>query len=276
MAWCPSDPRLTALTMTIDHRVNTEPIGEARQHGPRPLRRGSESFTRDELLARQSWWAGLSDQARALVLRDSSERVLAIGDFLGHNGEFQNHWYGVLEGLLKWSIGLADGRTATLGGQLAGSWFGEATLLRGQPRKADLIALRHSRVLLIPIDLFDWLRQTQPVFGDFLQRLLAERILWLMSNSAAHRLLDVDHMVARALVGIMHPVLNMHPMPDDSQQYLLNISQEELAQLVTTSRQRCNKALATLQGLGLVRMAYGGILLTDLAGLRAMTASCTL
>jgi len=263
--------------MTIQTRVNTEDSEPpARDRTPRPLRRGSESFTREELLARQPWWAGVSEQARELLLRDSTERALAIGDRLGHNGDFQNHWYGVLEGLLKWSIGLADGRTATLGGQLAGSWFGEATLLRAQPRKADVIALRHSRVLLIPVELFDWLRQTQPAFGDFLQRLLAERILWLMSNSAAHRLMDVDHMVARALVGIMHPVLNMHPLVDDHRQYLINISQEEMAQLVTISRQRCNKALAALQRLGLVRMAYGGIVLTDLAGLKAMTADCTL
>jgi CRP/FNR family cyclic AMP-dependent transcriptional regulator len=261
---------------TIRTRVNTDPPSSRTPRRPRPLRRDAESFTRETLLERQPWWPGVSAQARDLVLREASERVLAIGEHLGRNGEPQSHWYGVLEGLLKWTISVPDGRTATLGGQLAGSWFGEASLIRGRPRRADIIALRHSRVLLIPRDLFDWLRHSQPAFADFMQRLLAERILWLMSNSAAHRLMDVDHMVARALVGLMHPVLNMHPVADETRVPLINISQEELAQLVTTSRQRCNKALARLQALGLVDMAYGGIAVTDLAGLHEMTADCTL
>jgi CRP/FNR family transcriptional regulator, cyclic AMP receptor protein len=70
----------------------------------------------------------------------------------------------VLEGLLKWSINATDGRTVTLGGQSVGSWFGEGTLLRGQPRKADLVALRSSRVAMMPFETFDWLRRTQPAF----------------------------------------------------------------------------------------------------------------
>lgn len=261
--------------MTIRPRVNTDPP-LPRQRRPRPLRRGAESFTREQLLERQPWWPDVSAQARELLLREATERVLAIGEHLGRNGEPQSHWYGVLEGLLKWTIGVADGRTATLGGQLAGSWFGEAALIRGGPRRADVIALRHSRVLLVPREIFDWLRHSQPAFADFMQRLLAERIVWLMSNSAAHRLMDVDHMVARALVGIMHPVLNMHPMSGDAQAHLINISQEELAQLVTISRARCNRALSRLQSLGLVDMAYGGIAVTNLEGLHEMTADCTL
>ncbi len=39
-----------------------------------------------------------------------------------------------------------DGRSVTLGGLSAGSWFGEGTLLRGMPPTADVIALRPSRV----------------------------------------------------------------------------------------------------------------------------------
>ena len=56
------------------------------------------------------------------------------------------HWYGAIEGLLKWTVTSGDGRSVTLGGLSAGSWFGEGTLLRGTPRTADVIALRPSRV----------------------------------------------------------------------------------------------------------------------------------
>ena len=98
--------------MTIRPRVNTDPP-LPRQRRPRPLRRGAESFTREQLLERQPWWPDVSAQARELLLREATERVLAIGEHLGRNGEPQSHWYCVLEGLLKWTIGVADGRTAT-------------------------------------------------------------------------------------------------------------------------------------------------------------------
>lgn len=235
-----------------------------------------DAFTKAGLLERQAWWPGLSAAAQQQVLDETTEVSVAAGAYFSHYGEKHHHWYGILEGLLKWSIHTADGQTATLGGQLAGSWFGEATLLRGQPRKSDLIALRFSRVLLMPKHTFDDLRHSQPAFNEFLLSLLAERIHWMMSNSAAQRLMDVDHMVARALVGITHPILNNDPMRDGAGEFFLRISQEELAHLVAISRQRCNKALATLQALGFVRMEYGGLSVADLAGLKRFTEACNL
>lgn len=136
----------------------------------------------------------------------------------------QHHWYGVLEGLLKWSINAPDGRTVTLGGQSVGSWLGEGTLLRGQPRKSDLVALRHSRVAMIPYEAFDWLRRSEPAFNEFLLQQINERLHWFMGNFAAYRLLDTDGLVARALVGLVHPLLNPR-----GERYLM-ISQEELAE----------------------------------------------
>jgi CRP/FNR family cyclic AMP-dependent transcriptional regulator len=48
----------------------------------------------------------------------------------------------------------------------------------------------------------------------------------------------------------------------------LPISQEEIAQLAGLSRQRVNQGLQRLEQAGLLRIEYGGIRVTDLAGLR--------
>jgi CRP-like cAMP-binding protein len=93
---------------------------------------------------------------------------VALGDSLSHHGERQHAWFGVLEGLIKWAITARDGRTVTLGGQSVGSWFGEGTLIRDAPRQSDLVALRYSRVAMIPYDTFDWLRHNRPSFNNFL------------------------------------------------------------------------------------------------------------
>ena len=175
---------------------------------------------------------------------------MAAGESLGFHGERQHAWFGVLEGLIKWSITARDGRTVTLGGQSVGSWFGEGTLIRDMPRKSDLVALRHSRVAQIPFETFDWLRRTQPSFNEFLLIQVNERLHWFMGNVAARGLLDTDAQVARAIVGMVHP------LPNPRGERYLQISQEELANLAAVSRQSCNNALTHLkeQGTGAKRV----------------------
>jgi CRP/FNR family transcriptional regulator, cyclic AMP receptor protein len=228
----------------------------------RTLHKLSASITVDTLLADSPWFAQIGEAARHQVRADIIERAVTVGESLGYQGESQHHWYGVLEGLLKWSINAHDGRTVTLGGQSVGSWFGEGTLLRGRPRRADLVALRHSRVAMLPFETFDWLRRTEAPFNEFLLHQINERLHWFMGNFAAHRLLDSDRLVARALVGLVHPLLNPR-----GERYL-TISQEELANLATVSRQRCNQSLMAMEREGLVQLEYGAIVVIDLDALQ--------
>lgn len=230
----------------------------------RPLRAPAPALSIAQLLAHSPWYAHVSAAARAQVRQDMSERAIGIGDPLGFQGQSQHSWFGVLEGLLKWSISAADGRTVTLGGQSVGSWFGEGTLLRSQPRNADLIALRHSRVALMPYETFDWLRRTEPAFNEFVLLQINERLHWFMGNYAAHRLLDTDRLVARALVGLVHPIAN-----PQGERYLM-ISQEELANLANLSRQRCNTSLAAMQRSGVVQVGYGAIRILNLRALEQL------
>lgn len=217
----------------------------------------------DELLAGSGWFPRISEAGQRQVRTDIYERVLAAGEALGYQGEMQHHWFGVTEGLLKWSIHAIDGRTVTLGGQSVGSWFGEGTLLRGKPRRSDIVALRHSRVAMLPYETFDWLRHHEPEFAEFLLSQINERLHWFMGNLAAHRLLDAERLVVRALWGLVHPLLN--PLGLNN----LLITQEELANLATVSRQRCNMALMRLKREGLVELEYGAIRILDVQALEA-------
>jgi len=214
-----------------------------------------------------AWFAALSAGAQAGVREAMHEVLVPAGRSLCRMGDEPRHWYGTLEGLLKWSVSTADGRSVTLGGLSVGSWFGEGTLLRGAPHTADIIALRDSRVALMPVAVFEWLRANERGFNDFLLRQINERMHWFMGNFAAHHLLDTDSQMARALVGLFHPWL--HPGSDPR----LQVSQEEIAQLAGLSRQRCNAALRRLAADGLIEIEYGGITVTDLGALRTRAAS---
>lgn len=214
------------------------------------------------MLALSGWFPALAPEVQARVLAEMREEPVAAGAALCRRGEQPLHWYGTLEGLLKWSVTSHDGRSVTYGGLSVGSWFGEGTLLRGVPRTADIIALRPSRVAVMPQHTFDWLHRTQMGFAQFLLAQINERLHWFMGNYAAHRLLDADSQVARALAGLFHPWL--HPLGQSH----LQASQEEIANLSGLSRQRCNAALNRLRAAGLLRIEYGGITVVDLGRLR--------
>ena len=216
-----------------------------------------------DLLTTSAWFPALNDAAQHRVLDDLREADVPQGGALCRRGDTPVHWYGAIEGLLKWTVTSDDGRSVTLGGLSAGSWFGEGTLLRGVPRTADIIALRPSRVALLPVETFDWLHATERSFDHFLLRQINERMHWFLGNFTAHHLLDTDSQVARALAGLFHPWL--HPGNDPH----LQVSQEEIANLSGVSRQRCNAALKRLQTQGLLEIEYGGITVTDLEGLRS-------
>jgi CRP-like cAMP-binding protein len=222
------------------------------------------SLTLDDLLAQSPWFVRLDESTQSRVRGDVSERAVAAGKALGHHGERQHAWFGVLEGVIKWSITARDGHTVTLGGQSVGSWFGEGTLIRNAPRESDLIALRDSRVAQLPRATFNWLREHQPSFNEFLLLQVNERLHWFMGAVAAHGLLDTDSLVARALVGMVQPLSN----PSGAGH--LPLSQEELANLAAVSRQTCNKAMTRFKNAGLVRTEYGGIVVLDLPRLQAL------
>ena len=225
---------------------------------------GTPGLDIQQLLQASAWYPTLSEEAQRQVRSDVVERTMAAGEALICHGQTALWWSGVLEGVLKWSTGTRRGRSVTLGGLTVGSWFGEGSLLRQRPVEADIVALRFSRVALLPKETFDWLYLTQPSFGRFLVNQINERLHWFMGAFAAHRLLSVEAQVARALMGLVHPWL--HP----GGVLHLQISQEELSNLVGLSRQRCNRALRLFKADGLVKTEYGGITILDVDRLREM------
>ncbi len=85
-----------------------------------------------------------------------------------------------------------------------------------------------------------------------------------MGKFAAHRLLHTDRLVARALLGLVHPLLNPR-----GERYL-TLTQEVLAKLATVSRQRCNESLVAMKRNGLLQLDYGAVRVLDLAALRQL------
>jgi CRP/FNR family transcriptional regulator, cyclic AMP receptor protein len=218
--------------------------------------------TLDDLLSASLWMRGLDEDTRTRVRAELVERKVASGGYVCRRGEPVDHWVGVIEGLLKLSNVSSSGKSATLTGIPALAWFGEGSLLKDEPRRYDVVALREARVALMPRATFQWLLDTSISFNRFLLMQLNERLAYFISMLEHERLLETDARVARCLASLFNPILYPGVGPR------IAISQEEIGFLSGVSRQRVNQALQVLEREGLVAVEYGGLTILDLERLR--------
>ena len=107
---------------------------------------------------RQAAWAqALTAEQLARVAAEMSERRVPAGGYACRKGESVDYWIGAIDGLLKMSCVSPQGKVITFTGVLGGAWFGEGSLLKNSPRQYDVIALRETRLALMPRATFHWL-----------------------------------------------------------------------------------------------------------------------
>ncbi|MES2414034.1 MAG: Crp/Fnr family transcriptional regulator [Pseudomonadota bacterium] len=187
------------------------------------------------------------------------------GDYVCRIGKPVTYWFGVVEGLLKMSSDSAQGATMTYAGLPPGGWFGEGTVLKREPYRYNIQALRKTVVAGLPVDTFHWLLDHSIGFNRFVMNQLNERLGTFIAAREIERLGDPDVRVARSLAALFNPIL--YPGVGE----VLRITQQELAYLVGLSRQRVNEALTTLAAQGSIRVEYGGLRVLDLQALRSRT-----
>ena len=184
------------------------------------------------------------------------------GDYVCRMGRSVTFWFGVIEGLLKMSTDSASGRTITYTGVPPGGWFGEGTVLKHEPYRYNIQALRASVVAGITVETFDWLLDHSIGFNRFVMLQLNERLGQFIAARETDRLTEPEHRVARSLAALFHPTL----YPGVGRH--LRITQQELGYLVGLSRQRVNRALNVLEEQAIIRVEYGGVRVLELERLR--------
>jgi CRP-like cAMP-binding protein len=215
----------------------------------------------EELLRTSLWGRALTEEELSRALAGTCERSFAAGAFICMKGQPVDSWMGIIDGLGKMASHWTTGKTTSLTGISSGAWFGEGSLLKNEPRRYDVMALRETRVAFMNRATFHWLLDHSIPFNRFIIAQINERLGQFIGMIENERMLDTDARIARGLAALFNPVL----YPGTNR--LLQISQEELGYLAGVSRQRANQALKVLEDAGLVRNEYGGIHVLDLEGL---------
>lgn len=216
----------------------------------------------DDMLAMSPWARELRPEELQRVRSAILVRDLQPGCYACHKGDPANVWIGVIDGLVKLVSLSPCGKSVTFAAAPAGSWFGEGSVLKREARKYDVVALRESRVALMPEAAFFWLLDTSIPFNRFILMQLNERLGQFMAAFEHDRLLQPEARVARALANMCHPLL----YPGHARS--IELSQDEVSHLIGASRQRVSQALKVLEKAGLIRVSYRMIEVLDFDGLR--------
>ena len=89
----------------------------------------------------------------------------------------------------------------------AGTWFGEGTMLKNEPRRYDVVALRDTRLALMDRKAFFWLYDNSTAFNRFLVRQLNERLGQFIGLVEYGRTLDATARIARSIASLFNPIL---------------------------------------------------------------------
>src|SRR5687767_9214373 len=121
----------------------------------------------------------------------SDARSFEPGEVIAHQGTEAAHFGVVLSGTVSVSVAGDGGTSQPLGTLKAGETFGEMALMTGDAVVADVIAQSRSKVLLIPVSLFQSIIVTEPKAVQHISRTITERMKSILSDPAkAHAALN--------------------------------------------------------------------------------------
>ena len=209
-----------------------------------------------------AWSRELNEQEIEVARAGIVEKSYSANEHIFMRGDAFDYWTGIVTGLARMGTVSSGGKAASFAGLTAGAWFGEGSVLKNEPRRYDVVALRNSRVALMDRTAFMWLFENSVGFNRFLVRQLNERLGQFIGMLEVNRTLDATARLARSIASLFNPIL----YPESTAH--LEITQEEIGALSGMSRQNANRALNKLEKEGLLRLEYGGVTILDVERLR--------
>jgi CRP/FNR family transcriptional regulator, cyclic AMP receptor protein len=183
----------------------------------------------------------------------SVSRRIHRGDVLFGEGEAANELFVVISGRIAMVNRSPDGRESVIALMETGDLFGEMPLFDGQGRSAEARALTTAEVLTVPYGPIAELYDDHP------------NLLWEVVGMLARRLRVTDEALADAVFLDVtgRTAKRLLEMAGEANEFVLPVTQEELAGMVGASRERVNKAIASFIRLGWIEQGDRKYHITD-------------
>jgi CRP/FNR family transcriptional regulator, cyclic AMP receptor protein len=218
------------------------------------------------IIARNSLFRALPEQTVAQIASLASRRSYKPDAVVFMRGDPGDALYGVVTGRVRISASAAGGKEVFLNIMEPGDAFGEIALLDGQPRTAAATTLAPTELMIIRREDFLGLVKREPQLAVHLIELLCKRVRWTSEQMEDSSLLNVPARLAKRLLSLA--TSHGRKMESGAQ---VKLSQEDLAQFLSLSRQIVNKHLQTWKRQGWISLGRGSITLLDERALRNLT-----
>lgn len=216
-------------------------------------------------LMRGQWFSHLPVSLQDSLLAAARLRHLPAGQCLFRRGDPPCGLYAVLEGAIRIGAVSEQGKEALLSLVEPLHWFGEICLFDGQPRTHDAFGVGQCTLLHIPQSTLLTLLDEQPAHWRQLALLMSQKLRMTFINLEQLSLLPAPARLAHRLLLIAEGYGEL-----DEPRRVLQLPQEQLASLLSLSRQTTNQILKDLQGQGILKLGYGEIEILDAVRLRAL------
>ncbi|MEW6694296.1 Transcriptional regulator LdrP [Tepidimonas thermarum] len=210
-------------------------------------------------LSQQPWFGTLDAATRQTLIDAMVLQRAARGELLIRRGTPVDAWWAVLSGMAKLQTEGPDGRVSAFLGVPAGDWFGEGTVLKGGHWRYDVLALRDTTLIGLPLPHFQQLYHSSLAFNHFLVERLNLRLGQAMTAIEVGRLRSPEERVAQYL-----------SMFCGSGVRRITLSQEDLGHLAGLSRQTTNRVLKAFEAQGWISLEFSRVDVLQPEALEAM------
>ncbi|WP_417312616.1 Crp/Fnr family transcriptional regulator [Ectopseudomonas khazarica] len=218
------------------------------------------------LLNQGHWFAALPAALSQNLLEMARVQRLDAGQRLFRRGDRPSGLYAVVEGAVRVGAIGENGKEALLTLVEPPYWFGEISLFDGLPRTHDAFAESASTLLLLPQAELLALLERQPQHWRDFALLMSHKLRLAFIALEDMSLLPAAPRLARRLLLIAENYGESEP------RRVLHLAQEQLALMLSLSRQTTNQILKELEAQGVVRLTYGEIEILDVEHLRQLAS----
>jgi len=204
-----------------------------------------------EILRNVPLFAELDADALGLLAARLRRRRLPGGTPVVYKGDPSGSLYLIASGRVKVHQATVSGDEVILDVKGRGDFFGEMSLLDGQPRSADVSTLEASELLLLDGEALREMITQQPAVAWTLLKLLSQRLR--EQNEQAEMLMtrDVAGRVADRLLRLAKSQGTL--LPDGKSIKLeVHLTQSDIAALVGATRERVSRALTAFRASGAI------------------------
>jgi CRP-like cAMP-binding protein len=197
------------------------------------------------LLASTEFFEAFNDAELAALVAGAQRQHLVRGDVVFTEGAEPDRLYVVITGRIAIANRSVDGRESVMALMEPGDLFGEMGMLDGSVRSAEARALEPSELMAIDYEPVQAQLEDAPQRLWGVVKMLAGRLRTTDEALADSVFLDVTGRTAKRLL----------ELAGDADEFVLPVTQEELAGMVGASRERVNKAIASFIRLGWIEQS---------------------